>query len=499
MDTSRQHIRGSSMLLAGRLLAVGINFTGQVLLVRYLSTVEYGVWAYALSVVGLFHGFAALGLDKVVDRFVPIYHEQRRYDRLFGTILLIVLVILCSSGTIIAAFYLFPSYISDWLNQDALPLLFVVLYMIPLDALDALLIKLFASFASPRAIFFRKHVLGPALKLSVVVLLIASDGHLVLLSYGYVAAAALGVLICAGALVRVMKRQGLFEHVRGTRIEMPTRELFGFALPLMSSETISVLIYSANVILLGYFHSAEQVAFFKVVVPVAAMNEIVMATFALLFTSGAARLFAKDDRAGIQELYWRTTIWMAVLSFPVFALTFGAARPLTIFFYGERYSESGTILAILSVGYYFLVLLGLNAHTLRVFGQLRYIVRVNMISAVVTLSLNLLLIPPFGAQGAAVATTASMIAHHAMRQAALHLVAGGGFFNRKYLPVYLIVVPSALVLFGVQLVALSNIYMGGILAIMMSAGVLFFSRNFLNIAQTFPELLRLPLFRRGRA
>jgi O-antigen/teichoic acid export membrane protein len=228
----------------------------------------------------------------------------------------------------------------------------------------------------------------------------------------------------------------------------------------------------------------------------AAMNEIVMVTFSLLYTPGVARLFAKEDHDGIQELYWRTTVWIAVLSFPVFALTFSAARPLTVFLYGERYMPSGSILAILSMGYYFQVLLGLNGHTLRVFGRLGYIVNVNIIAAVTTLTLNLLLIPPYGAVGAAVATAASMMIHHALRQLALHLASGRRLFTVRYVPFYLVIAPAALALVAIHLLAVHNLYLGASLGAVVSCGVLFFSRKFLNLAQTFPELMRFPIFRR---
>ena len=79
------------------------------------------------------------------------------------------------------------------------------------------------------------------------------------------------------------------------------------------------------------------------------MNAAVWA--ALLFTPLAARLFARGDRAGIRELYWRTAAWMAVFSFPVFALTFVCAHELTVALFGERYASSAPVLALLALGY----------------------------------------------------------------------------------------------------------------------------------------------------
>src|SRR6476661_5203575 len=44
-------VRGSSLLLLGKVLALGLNFVSQILIVRYLTKNDYGAFAYALSIV----------------------------------------------------------------------------------------------------------------------------------------------------------------------------------------------------------------------------------------------------------------------------------------------------------------------------------------------------------------------------------------------------------------------------------------------------------------
>src|SRR5919112_751294 len=55
-------------------------------LVRLLSKPDYGALAFALSVVAIGGTAAALGLDKSAGRFVPIYEEQGRPDRVMSSI-----------------------------------------------------------------------------------------------------------------------------------------------------------------------------------------------------------------------------------------------------------------------------------------------------------------------------------------------------------------------------------------------------------------------------
>jgi O-antigen/teichoic acid export membrane protein len=104
-EATQKQIRGSSLLLAGRLLAVAVNFSIQVLIVRYLSKADYGAFAYALSIVTLVSSLATFGLDRSITRFLPIYQEHGRYDKMFGTIVMVTGTILSLSLTAILLVY----------------------------------------------------------------------------------------------------------------------------------------------------------------------------------------------------------------------------------------------------------------------------------------------------------------------------------------------------------------------------------------------------------
>src|SRR5687767_10503559 len=87
---SRQHIRGSMLLLLGRCLALLINLLVQVITVRYLAKEEFGAFAFAVTMVALGSNIAILGLTKSIARFVPIYHERGEKGLIVGTIVLLL-------------------------------------------------------------------------------------------------------------------------------------------------------------------------------------------------------------------------------------------------------------------------------------------------------------------------------------------------------------------------------------------------------------------------
>jgi O-antigen/teichoic acid export membrane protein len=495
-----KHLRGSTLLLAGRLISVAANFATQVLIVRHLSKADFGVFAYALSIVAMGQSIAALGIDRSVSRFIPIYDERRQDAKLAGSLLVAAAtIVVLGLGIVVVVAGLRDVLAASGpaeTSATGATVLLIMILLAPLQALDNVLIATFAAFSKSRSIFVRKHLLTPGLRLAAVVAVIALAGDAQALAVGYVIGGGIGVLLSLALLASILRSTGVVQRVRGTGVSLPARELFAFALPLLAMDLLFVLMNTSNVIMLGHFGTAEDVADYRVVQPAAHLNLLIMSTFALLFTPAAARLFAREDREGMSDLYWRTSLWVAVASFPVLAVTTAFAEPLTVTIFGERYSGSATILALLSVGYYVSAALGFNGVTLRVHGLVRSVVVVSLAAAAINLALNLALIPAFGAIGAGVGTCATFLVHNVLKQAALTRGTGIPFFERRHLRAYATIVATAGALVALSLATTPPLAVCALLVAAASALVLLTSRASMQIGATFPELQRLPLLRR---
>src|SRR5690606_40031752 len=110
---TRRHIRGSSILFAGRLISIALNFGVQVLTVRYLLKSDYGAFAYALSIASIGASVALFGLDKAVARFIPIYEECGEDDKMLGTIVMTLLTILGIGAALVLGVIGFRGLIGD--------------------------------------------------------------------------------------------------------------------------------------------------------------------------------------------------------------------------------------------------------------------------------------------------------------------------------------------------------------------------------------------------
>ena len=487
-------IRGSSLLLAGKFISLGINTLVQVLIVRYLSQSAYGAFAYALAVVAIVQTLATFGLDRAITRFVPIYQEQKEYSKLFGTVIMVFTVMLTLGLTVALLLNIFSAYVGEafFIDQQALALLLIMIFLAPVQAVDQSIIGMFAVFASPKAIFFRKNVLGPLLKLGVVGLLILGGGDVFILAWGRLAVGVVVVLIYVVFLIRLIRSLEFYKGMQLRSMSFPFREVMSFTIPLLSTDLLFMLMNQMDVIMLKHFQGTLDVAALRAIQPTAKMNQTVLTSFGLLFTPLAARLFARNNPKAINDLYWKNAVWIAIASFPVFVVTFSLAGPLTILLYGERYADSAVYLALLSFGYYFNAMLGQNGLTLKIFGKLRYSVTLNIAAGVANLGINWVLIPRYGALGAAIGTTATLVLHNIFKQAGLRLGTGINIFDPRYRRVYFIIAAAAISVAAVQYLVSPPVYVSIVLAGLVSLLVFRLNRHLLDVEQMFPELLRVP-------
>lgn len=493
----KKHLRGSTLLLSGRVISMVANFVVQVLIVRYLSKSEYGAFAYALSLISLGSSLAVFGFDKTITRFIPMYQEKAEYHRVFGAIIMMVSTVFSLSFFLVLLVFGLRGWIAESLISDqlAVQLLLLLIFLIPIQALDSLMVGMLAVFSKPSSIFFRRYVLGPALRILVVVLLIVFRSNVYFLSMGYIAAGALGIIIFYGVLIRDLRRQELWRHFNIRKIKFPIKEIFSFSAPLLTSNLVYILRAQLVIVLLGYFRSTLDVAAYRAVQPVADLNTIVIQSFGFLFMPTMARMFARQDQEGIDDLYWQNAVWITVISFPIFLLTFSLAQPLTLLLFGERYADSAWIMAMLAFGYYFNAALGFNADTLRIHGKLRYTVIVDFVAMFISLILSLILIPRYGAIGAAIGTCGTLVLYNILNHVGLKFATKINLFQWRYLRVYASIVLATLGLAILQSFLALPIYVGAILAGGISLGVLLMNRAVLNLEHTFPELLRFKLVR----
>ncbi len=490
---TRRHLRGSALLLAGRLIALVIEFAAHVLVVRYLTKTDFGAFSYALAIVSLLSQVIVLGLPETLARYAPMFIERREYGKLIGSGVVAVSLVLGLGLIAMAAIVALSSPIGDLLDSDyAATLLAILILIVPSEGINLIFQGVFAALDRVRVIFIRQYVLVPALRLLVAIALVRQDQDATFLAVGYVAVSVIG-LLWYGSLGGVLLRSAARDKLEN--IEFPTRELLSFALPVLVTNIFWVVLLATSTITLGVMAGTTDVAEFQAVLPPARLNYLVTTIFSIMFIPTISRMFARGQMAELRAAYMSTTYWLTVLTVPLLVLTTVFAPAFVPAFFGDDYDASILVLALLSAGYFLHSTAGPNSTTLKVFRKLRYTVVIDLLALATGVGLNLVLVPLAQANGAALAFLLAVLCRNAFYQWALRRIAGIELLTPDFLRLQAVIAFVVLLLAAVQFTLAPGLAIAVALSAAAGVAVLRASRRVLDIAATFPELTRGPLGR----
>jgi O-antigen/teichoic acid export membrane protein len=489
-------IRGSSGMLVGYVAAQLISFVVQVGIVRHLEKGDYGAFAWALSAVLLLEAVVPLGLDRANTRFLAMYDEHRDFPRMFGLIALEGLVLLGTGLCVVVGGLALRSMIGHVApSPRAVDLLLILLVLAPIQALDSIVVDMFAVFSRPWAVFARRYLLQPLSRLVVVVLMIVLDRGVEFLAVGFVVVTVGGLVLFAVLLRRLFRELELTRHFSWRTIRFPVRAVAVFCGPVLLGSVVATATMEFPPVVLGELGGDVDVATLRAVMPFAVLNLGVLFAFTTLFTPAASRLLARGELGHVRDLYWQNAIWISVLTFPVLAMTTAFSRQFTLFTLEARYESSAGILAILSVACYLNAVFGFNGLTIQLLHRTRWIVVVNILTLGVLVAVTYGLVHVLGVAGAALAALATIGVHNLLKQLGLGFGGGIGVVQRQHSLVLLAVAVLVACLVTVDRVAHPPLWLCLVVSSVAWLLLLAATRRVLRLEEVFPEASRFPLTR----
>lgn len=408
-NTTATAIRGSSLLLIGRLISIASNVVVRVVLAQHFLKSDLGVLLFALSVSDMVRAIVALGQDRAMSHHLVIYGEDRKQGYVLGTVLLYSATVITVWLVAASGIFLFRERLADQLGDPGADLLIMLALLItPLDSFDRMMTSFFAVFARPMSLFVRNHILNPAFKLATVGLVVFLDLPPVWVIVGLVVAGVAGLLLY---LVQIpgLVRRGRVRFVTSNLRETPIRDILSFSVPLLSSEVVLLTIASVSTGMIGWLLGSDSVATYQVIWPAARLNFVVMFAFGSLVNPMISRLHRGEAGEELNRFYWDVSGWMMVLSLPVLLMTTAYAERTTVFLFGEQYRDSAPILALLSIASFFDVAFGFNQQALQIHRRVNWVLVVNVTTGLFIVAANLALVPAMGPIGAAIAALVGMV------------------------------------------------------------------------------------------
>ncbi len=388
----RRYFANTGWMFFGQMFGLFLSFFIGVWVVRYLGPENYGVLSYALAFAGIFSFIAGLGVDNILNRELVKFPEKR--DELMGTAFRLKLIggFIAFAITVISVFIINPSTLIKFL---------VMIYSFTFIFQSLNIVSTFFQSRVEAKKNVRAQIISSSLTSILKIIIILSGLGVIWIMIAY----ALDSLWLVIILLISYRRSSL--KFRRWKFSGETARQILSSSWLMMLTTASVLVYmKIDQVIIRQMLDERAVGLYAAAIKLSEIwyfipGIICVSLFPAIINS------KKTD----QKLYYsrlkRLYILVLVLSLIIAIIVSALAKPIIYLLFGVDYLESISVLRIYAwstIGFF----LGMvSSYYLLAENYMKIYFFSSFFVAVLNIVLNVLLIPKFGINGAAIATVVS--------------------------------------------------------------------------------------------
>jgi O-antigen/teichoic acid export membrane protein len=407
---SKQIAKGTFWSLSGNMAQKLISFIYLVMLTRLLSQSEVGLFYSALSIFGLIIIFSDLGLRGSLIRYIPYFLGKQEKEKILMLVNIAYIVSAVFSLAITLILFFGADMFADYLDKPSF----------------APIIKLFSPYILLTTLFNLNRGMLTGLKdiraqsaffifqnftklIFTIVLFFIIGANLFSVTIGFLASLLVALL---ASLYYMRKSISEFAvSVKKTTVEYSTllQEIIPFGLMISIISSFWLIVTHTDRTMIFYLLGEDPVAVYTTASNLAMLIMIFPAAISTIFLPIISELFGKGKKEEMVAAASTSIRWMLFITIPLSIVLISFPERLLDMFFGSIYAAGGFVLAIFTLGLLIRLLSYMQAFTLAGMRLVRIELKVAAAAALTNVLLNILLIPLYGIEGAAVASAVAFL------------------------------------------------------------------------------------------
>jgi O-antigen/teichoic acid export membrane protein len=378
-----------------------MTFVLTILLARFLGGAGYGRYALAFAWASFLLIPAILGLNTFLVRGIAVYEIQEQWSLMKGLLFRTNQLVLLTSttiavcGTLVAVTWLSPSFRGPFC---------VAMLLVPITALTLLRQGAMQAFGRVVSGQFPEYLIRPLL-IIVGVVVLELVGRLTATTALVANVIGVAVAFTVGAL---LLRRALPTALRSVSAEFVTREWLRASLAMMLISGVWAANNYVAILMVGTLDGSRAAGVYSVVQKGAEVIVLVLVAINMPLAPAIARLHARKDRQGLEQMTEHMARATLLVSGPV-AVAFMVFPHIYLGLFGPSFQTGATALVIVALGQLFNAAAGPSGNVLLMTGQERIAVRGVAAGLLTNVVLAIVLVPPLGVTGGAIAFASCLV------------------------------------------------------------------------------------------
>jgi len=410
-----------------RVLSAALAYLSQILLARWMTGSDYGVYVYVWTWVLLLGSMMDFGISVSAQKIIPEYRARAEHALLRGFLSASRWMTLAVSSLVAVLLATVVKLLSPWIDSNAVVSLYIGCATLPAFVVANTQDGIARSHDWMRLGLVPQFIARQALIIGITAGLFGLGFDLGS-SAAMIASASAVWLAMIGQMLLLNRRLG--SHVDPGPKAYNVRGWLSVSLPILMVEGFYLLLSYTDVLLLQQFRSSQEVGVYFAVVKTLALVSFIHYAMSATTAHRFAEYHALGDRARLSAYVAHAIKWTFWPSLGATILLLALGKPLLRLF-GPQFVAGYDIMFVAAVGLVVRAAVGPVERLLNMLGH-QYVCALAYAAAfVMNVVLCVALVPRFGGHGAAAATSLSLLLetvllfHVARHRLGLHMLAFG--------------------------------------------------------------------------
>lgn len=367
------------------------------LYVNFMSDTYYGLVGYILSTAFILVPFMAFGVNNTIVKFYSNFEGRKQDDFLVWMLLLPLAIIIPLSAITFLGYEEIASYLAskNEIVADYVWYIFII-------AICTAYFEIFFAWAKVQL----KSTFGNFLKevfhrLGVLLLLI-------LLAFKFISIDQFLILQVGVYVLRMLAMMSYAFSQRAPRFSgmrplTNIRPILKYASLIIIAGSVATLLIDIDKFMIGKYVLIEQVAYYSVAIYIATVISVPARAMHQITYPMVAEMLNKRKREAMLDLYRKSSLTLFVISGLLFLLIVCNIKSLYLFI-GPAYEIGLYVVLVISASKLLDNCLGIGNAIIFYSDYYRIVLIIGVVAVIVAILLNMICIPLFGIQGAAIAT-----------------------------------------------------------------------------------------------
>lgn len=404
--------KSSFVLFLGLLLSKFFTYFYRIIIAREFGPEQYGLFSLAIMIASWFFLFSNLGLGEGIVRFFSRSLGKKDHSGIKSIFRSTFMTFTITGwGSTIILIILAPFLANNVFHEpELLNFLIIFSFSIPLTLYLSLFSGLLLSNQKINSYSFINNIFISFIKIFFIGVFIFFGLKSFSIPFSHVLGIFLTAVIAFFICAKSLKNQISFNFFKGKKEDLTLfKGILFFSIPLLFANFIGNTMGWMDSFLIGYYYGAKEVGFYNAAITISLLFTLTSQLFTQLFFPFATKEFSKGNKENVKQISQQLGKWILAFNLPLLILIVLFPGSFLNILFGPEFLAAKNSLRFLTIGFFVFFISQISQQLILMKGKSKILLIDSIIISIFNLSLNIILVPKYGIDGAAIATMLSVI------------------------------------------------------------------------------------------